>query len=213
MLPLLLDSWNCWHLGNSNLLIVISSRNFLVLVSLPFRPHLTFMPTFFYKYTPPLGSVNLHLCGAAYNLLTILVLFLFVGFLYAPTPLKMLIFPRFHIYPLLFLLCILSNFMVSTIAYKRLIPKLPIFTLDFPTGLQIHISMNDLWASRSQHILNGIYHPCFHICSSCIFVSFVGIAMYHSGVWKQKYEDLQSPQWENIWHTCRLPSIWCSLQT
>lgn len=27
-LPLLLDSWNCWHLGNSSLLIVISSRNF-----------------------------------------------------------------------------------------------------------------------------------------------------------------------------------------
>lgn len=77
-LPLLSYSWNCSHLGTSNHLIVISSENLLVLISLSFL-HLTFIATF-------LVSMNLHFHGATYNLLTILALFLFVDFFYAPPP-------------------------------------------------------------------------------------------------------------------------------
>jgi len=71
-------------MATSNLLIVISSGKFSVHISLPFLWHLTFMATFFYKFSAFLVSMNLLFFGAACNLLTFLALFLFVGFFYAP---------------------------------------------------------------------------------------------------------------------------------
>lgn len=176
-LPLLSYSWNCSHLGTSNHLIVISSGNLLVLISLSFL-HLTFIATF-------LVSMNLHFHGATYNLLTILALFLFVDFFYAPCS-KWWYSPDF-IFTHYSFYSVLSTCVFSTITYKLLIPKLLIFSLDFSTELQTYIFMDDLWTSQNQHILNWIYDPCFQICSSCSFVSFVGMTIYHSGkveVWK-----------------------------
>lgn len=67
--------------GTSNLIIVISSGKLLALIVLLFVQHLTFIAAFFYKYSTPLGFMDLQFCGAAFSLLIYLVLFLFVGFL------------------------------------------------------------------------------------------------------------------------------------
>lgn len=123
--------------------------------------------------------------GAACNLLTTLAVFLFAGF-FCALHLKCWDSPDFiPTYDSLFsVFSPLLWFQLSCINHSS---KTLISSLDFPTELQIHLSMNDLWASQSHHNLNWMYHPCSLICSLLYFVSFVSIGIYHSDkleVWK-----------------------------
>lgn len=142
-------------MDTSNLLIVIYCRNFSVYISLPFLRHLTFMATFFYKYSAFLVSMNLLFLGAACNLLTFLALFLFVGFFYA-LYWKCWYSPDFiHNYYFFYsVFCSLLWFQQSHINYWF---QNSYFQSRLHIELQIHISIDDLWASQSQHISKSTY--------------------------------------------------------